>query len=120
VSPGLGGDETFYDANLHAHFLYLYRQMASGGHLGFCFHQVPRDDERLVDNKSTGSWMPAELARFFQHVMNFRVESDRHDAIMKTPRTAFYSRRITSSEVPVEMNVEEEFERAGNNQEYNG
>jgi hypothetical protein len=44
--------------------------MASGGHLGLCFHQVESDDERLlhlVDKKtrrgsSSRSWMPGELA----------------------------------------------------------
>jgi hypothetical protein len=84
--------------------------MPSGGHLGFCFHQVARDDERLIlvdKNKSHGSssWMPVELARFFQHVMNFKVENDRH----AHDKDAVYSQRLNRSELPTEVNVEDAF-----------
>ena len=37
-----------------------------GGHLGFCFHLVPSNDERLYT--AGQSWMPLELARFLRHI----------------------------------------------------
>lgn len=65
--------------------------------------------------------MPIELARFFQHVMNFRVEDGRYNVSLsaKTP-WALYSRRITSNDLPAEMNVLKAFERAGDHLQYNG
>jgi uncharacterized protein len=39
---------------------------AHGGHLGYSFHLVDPDDERLL--AGTPSWASSELARFLQHV----------------------------------------------------
>jgi len=47
-----------------------------GGHLGFCFHQVDEDDERLRPTKGNGNvqsslqptWCSWEAARFLKHV----------------------------------------------------
>lgn len=43
-------------------------RMDKGGHLGFFFHQVEGDDDRLVSNQP--SWAVTELGRFLGHVQS--------------------------------------------------
>ena len=44
----------------------IMQQTKSGGHLGFCFHQVDENDPRLYGKGE--SWAPVEAARFLKHV----------------------------------------------------
>lgn len=50
----------------------IMQQTRSGGHLGFCFHQVDENDPRLKDEVE--SWAPIEAARFLKHVDRNEVQ----------------------------------------------
>ena len=50
----------------------VMQQTRSGGHLGFCFHQVNNDDPRLTT--AGPSWAPAEAVRFLRHVQGHEVQ----------------------------------------------
>lgn len=51
----------------------IMQQTRSGGHLGFCFHQVDGKDLRLK-TRGEESWAPVEAARFLKHLDKNKVQ----------------------------------------------